>query len=207
MVIGRSSFVTDQLLRRQFLAEDGTGYRFEHELLREVIYDRLDLATRQDLHLRAAEALEQEHYARVEALAQHLYLAGAWDKATPYLIQAGDHARVVYAYRDALRCYDQALESAEHHSVDAAPGAALWDIQLKRGAVATPLGEYADATEAYSEVLHLAERDQAGPGAQARLEARRNAQGRKRPRELGCPVHGMRSSAVQCPRLCSNVRF
>ena len=32
--------VADQLLRRQFLAEDGAGYRFEHELLREVIYDR-----------------------------------------------------------------------------------------------------------------------------------------------------------------------
>src|SRR5262249_33089204 len=66
VVSGRSSVIADQLLRRQFLAEDGAGYRFEHELLREVIYDRLDLATRQDLHLRGAEALEQEHYARVE---------------------------------------------------------------------------------------------------------------------------------------------
>jgi DNA-binding SARP family transcriptional activator/DNA-binding transcriptional ArsR family regulator len=176
LVVGRSSFVTDQLLRRQFLAEDGTGYRFEHELLREVIYDRLDLATRQDLHLRAAEALEHEHFARVEALAQHLYLAGAWDKAIPYLIQAGDHARVVYAYRDALRCYDQALESAEQPSTEATIGATLWDIQLKRGAVATLLGEYADATAAYSEVLRLAKRDQAEPGAQARLGVRRNAQ-------------------------------
>src|SRR5262249_30822337 len=130
----------------------------------------------QDLHLRAAEALEQEHYARVEALAQHLYLAGAWDKATPYLIQAGDHARVVYAYRDALRCYDQALESAGHQSAEAAQAATLWDIQPKRGAAATPLGEYADAIAAYSEVLRLAERDQNGPGGQTRSGMRRSAQ-------------------------------
>ncbi|MDQ2996828.1 MAG: tetratricopeptide repeat protein, partial [Chloroflexota bacterium] len=199
LVVRPSSFVTDQLLRRQFLAEDGTGYRFEHELLREVIYDRLDLATRQDLHLRAAEALEHEHYARVEALAQHLYLAGAWDKATPYLIQAGDHARVVYAYRDALRCYDQALESAERQSAEAALGATLWDIQLKRGAVATPLGEYPDATAAYCEVLRVAERDQAGPGAAARFGARRNAH----IQALNglCFIYGQRNDYVQAQRV------
>jgi DNA-binding SARP family transcriptional activator/DNA-binding transcriptional ArsR family regulator len=198
-VVAQSSVVADQLLRRQFLAEDGTGYRFEHELLREVIYDRLDLATRQDLHLRAAEALEQEHYARVEALAQHLYLAGAWDKATPYLIQAGDHARVVYAYRDALRCYDQALESAERQSAEAALGATLWDIQLKRGAVATPLGEYADATAGYGEVLRVAERDQAGPDAPARFGARRSAQ----IQALNglCFIYGQRNDYVQAGRV------
>src|SRR5207247_6393233 len=125
LVVGRSSFVADQLLRRQFLAEDGTGYRFEHELLREVVYHRLDPATRQDLHLRAAEALEQEHYERVEALAQHLYLAGAWDKAMPYLVQAGDRARAVCAYRDALRCYGQALEAVEHLASDPDSAATL----------------------------------------------------------------------------------
>jgi DNA-binding SARP family transcriptional activator len=199
LVVGRSSVVTDQLLRRQFLAEDGTGYRFEHELLREVVYDRLDPATRQDLHLRAAEALEQEHYERVEALAQHLYLAGAWDKATPYLMQAGDRARVVYAYRDALRCYDQALEAAERQSAEAAHGAMLWDIQLKRGAVATPLGEYADATAAYGEVLRLADSDQAGPDAAARLGARRSAQ----IQALNglCFIYGQRNDYVQARRV------
>jgi tetratricopeptide (TPR) repeat protein len=168
--------VADQLLRRQFLIEERGGYRFEHELLREVIYDRLDSVTRQELHLRAAEALEQEHYARVEALAQHLYLAGAWEKALPYLVQAGDHARAVCAYRDALRCYEQALEAAERQAADALNSAALWDIQLKRGAAATPLGEYAGALAAYEQVLRMAERDQAGPNAAARFGARRSAQ-------------------------------
>jgi len=199
VVGGRSSVIADQLLRRQFLAEDGTGYRFEHELLREVIYDRIDLATRQDLHLRAAEALEHEHFARVEALAQHLYLAGAWDKATPYLMQAGDHARIVYAYRDALRCYDQALEAAEQQSAEAAQNATLWDIQLKRGAVATPLGEYADATAAYDEVLRLAARDQAGPSAAARIGARRSAQ----IQALNglCFIYGQRNDYAQARRV------
>jgi DNA-binding SARP family transcriptional activator len=176
VVGGQLSSVADHLLSRQFLAEDSTGYRFEHELLREVIYDRLDAATRQSLHLRAAEALEQEHYARVEALAQHLYLAGAWDKARPYLIQAGDRARAVCAYREALRNYDQAIEATERQGVESANVGVLWDIQLKRGAVATPLGDYATAIEAYTEVLHLSEQDAAAWDAAARHGARQSIQ-------------------------------
>jgi predicted ATPase len=133
--------VVEQLLRRQFLTEDSTGYRFEHEMLRELIYDDLDTRTRRTLHLRAAEALEQEHYARVEALAQHLYLAGAWDKAMPYLVQAGDRARAVCAYRDALRNYDQALDAGTRGSLQGADLLARWSIQIKRGEVATLLGD------------------------------------------------------------------
>src|SRR5207247_7623906 len=121
----RWSLVVRQLLQRQFLIEDNAGYRFGHETLREVIYDDLDAPTRRTLHLRAAETLEQEHFARVEALAQHLYLAGAWDKAMPYLVQAGDRARAVCAYRDALRCYGQALEAVEHLASDPDSAATL----------------------------------------------------------------------------------
>ncbi|HEX9370707.1 MAG TPA: BTAD domain-containing putative transcriptional regulator [Roseiflexaceae bacterium] len=191
----QQSSVTDQLLRRQFLAEDGAGYRFEHELLREVIYDRLDGETRQALHLRAAEALEHEHYARVEALAQHLYLAEAWEKAAPYLIQAGARARTVCAYRDALRNYDQAAEAVERSGGGAANLATLWDIQLRRGAVATPLGDYAAALEAYGAVLRLTERDASAPDAAARAGARRSAQ--IQALSGMCYVHGLRNDYEQ----------
>src|SRR5262249_47910379 len=125
---GQWSVVVGQLLKRQFLVEDSAGYRFGHETLREVIYDELDENTRRTLHLRAAEALEREHFARVEALAQHLYRAGAWDKALPYLTQAGDRARAVYAWQDALRCYDQALDAAAHAGVETAAPPTGWDL-------------------------------------------------------------------------------
>ncbi|HEX9369639.1 MAG TPA: tetratricopeptide repeat protein, partial [Roseiflexaceae bacterium] len=172
----RWSLVVGQLLQRQFLVEDSAGYRFGHETLREVIYDDLDAPTRRTLHLRAAETLEQEHFARVEALAQHLYLAGAWDKSLPYLIQAGDRARAVYAWQDALRCYDQAIEAAARTGAEAADAPTRWDIQLKRGEVATPLGDYPTAIAAYEEVLRLAEKDADAPNAAARAGTRRGAQ-------------------------------
>jgi DNA-binding SARP family transcriptional activator len=173
---GPWSSAVDQLLHRQFLVEDSAGYRFEHETLRELVYSDLDSSTRQSLHLRAAEALEHEHYARVEALAQHLYLAGAWGKAIPYLIQAGDRARAVCAYRDALRNYEQAQEAAAQAGMEGADPSAVWDIQLRRGAVATLLGEYPTAIAAYEEVSHIVTRAAAAPDASARTGGRRNAQ-------------------------------
>jgi DNA-binding SARP family transcriptional activator len=173
---GQWSSVVEQLLRRQFLVEDSTGYRFSHETLREVIYGDLDEQTRQSLHLRAAEALEQEHYARVEALAQHLYLAGAWQKALAYLAQAGERAQEVCAYRDAFRCYDQALDAATRAGADTVDAALLWNIQLKCGEVATLLGDYASATVTYEALLELAEREGVAPAGKAQAGARRSAQ-------------------------------
>jgi len=174
--VGQWSSVVEQLLRRQFLVEDSTGYRFSHETLREVIYGDLDEQTRQTLHLRAAEALEQEHYARVEALAQHLYLAGAWQKALAYLAQAGERAQEVCAYRDAFRCYDQALDAAMRAGTDAVDTTLLWNIQLKCGEVATLLGDYASATVTYEALLQLAEQDGEAPAGNAQAGARRSAQ-------------------------------
>jgi DNA-binding SARP family transcriptional activator len=168
--------VVGQLLKRQFLVEDSAGYRFGHETLREVIYDELDETTRRTLHLRAAEAIEREHFARVEALAQHLYLAKAWDKALPYLVQAGDRAHDVYAWQDALRCYDQALDAAARAGAEAAAPHLRWDIQLKRGQVATLMGDYSVAITAFDQVLQLAEQDERAPDATARAGARRGGQ-------------------------------
>ncbi len=176
VVGGQWSVVVDQLLKRQFLVEEGAGYSFGHDTLREVIYNELAPEMRQALHLRAATALEREHFARVEALAQHLYLAGAWDKALPYLVQAGDRARDVYAWQDALRCYDQALDAAERLGPEAADLQTRWDIQLKRGAAATLLGDYPTTIAAYEETLRLAAQDEQLPDAPARAGARRAAQ-------------------------------
>jgi DNA-binding SARP family transcriptional activator len=173
---GQWPVVVGQLLKRQFLIEDSAGYRFGHETLREVIYNELDETTRRTLHMRAADALEREHYARVEALAQHLYLAGAWDKALPYLVQAGDRARAVYAWQDALRCYDQAIEATARVGADLADLSTRWEIQLKRGEVATPLGDYPAAIGAYQAALGLIEQDEQAPDAPARAGTRRGAQ-------------------------------
>jgi tetratricopeptide (TPR) repeat protein len=162
--------VVGQLLKRQFLVEDGAGFRFAHETLRVLIYNDLDEATRRDLHMRAATALEREHFERVEALAQHLYQAGAWGKSLPYLIEAGDRARAACAWQDALGCYDQALEAAARAGADLRTRC---DIQLRRAAVATSLGNYPTAIGAYEAVLRLTDQDDRarGPRRDAHVQA------------------------------------
>lgn len=143
----------EELLRRRFLVEEHDGYRFGHETLREVVYGELNEPERQRLHLQAAETLEQEHHARVEALAQHFYLAGAWNKALPYLLQAGERAQAMCAYRDALHRYNQALEAVTRLSVDAADLGMYTTIQLKRGELCVLLGDYEVAVQAYESVV------------------------------------------------------
>jgi DNA-binding SARP family transcriptional activator/DNA-binding transcriptional ArsR family regulator len=152
----RDALPPPELLARRFLIEEHDGYQFNHSLLREVVYQALDDSERRQLHLRAAEALEREHVARVEALAQHLILAGAWAKALPYLIQAGDHARDICAYGDALRAYDQALDvMRQGTALRLAP--TIWSLQLKRGQICVLLGSYQAALAAYADVLRLVE--------------------------------------------------
>jgi tetratricopeptide (TPR) repeat protein len=154
------------------------------------------------LHLRAAEALEQEHYARVEALAQHLYLARAWDKAVPYLLQAADRARAVCAYRDALRCYEQAIEAIEHLTRDSDRADTTinpdmrWSLQLKQGEIYALLGDYATAVRAYQHVLHVTDTDSTGPN---RSVARRST----RIQALNglCFVHGLTNDYLRAREL------
>lgn len=172
--------VTGELLRRRFLVKGAEQYQFNHSLLQEVVYQELGADERRDLHLRAAEALEQEHYARIEALAQHLCLAEAWARALPYLVQVGDRARQLCAYGDALHAYDRALTAAARS--ESAPRQLQWSLLLKRAELCTLLGDYEGALSAYEAARHAA----ADGGVQERGVQVRSLSGL-------CYVHGLRN--------------
>lgn len=172
--------VPGELLRRRFLVKGAEEYQFNHGLLQEVVYQELADDERRDLHLQAAEALEQEHYARIEALAQHLCLAGAWARALPYLVQVGDRARQLCAYGDALHAYDQALTAVAQGG--AAPRDLQWSLLLKRAEICTLLGDYEAALLAYESARDTA----AGAGTEGRGVQVRSLSGI-------CYVHGLRN--------------
>lgn len=169
-----------ELLRRRFLVKGDEEYQFNHGLLQEVVYQELGEDERRGLHLRAAEALEQEHYARIEALAQHLCLAGAWARALPYLVQVGDRARQLCAYGDALHAYDRALGAAAQ--LESAPRDLQWSLLLKRAEICTLLGDYEAALAAYEAARRAAE----GGGARGRGVQVRSLSGL-------CHVYGLRN--------------
>jgi len=106
------------------LREQENAYVFGHPLIRQVIYEGLSLPRRQELHQRAAEAIETIHAAGLDhhlsALATHYRLAGAADpeKASDYATRAGDRAAAVFAFEEALRFYDMALEPSSDAAME-----------------------------------------------------------------------------------------
>ncbi len=88
-------------------------YIFKHELTREAAYNGLLRKQRRAFHRQVAEALERLFPERIEEqlglLAYHWERAEEPDKASAYLLRAGDQARLAYAHPEAVGYYQRAL--------------------------------------------------------------------------------------------------
>jgi DNA-binding CsgD family transcriptional regulator len=116
-IAGVSNDVTLDVLQR---AVDGhlivpdpdrpDGFRFRHALIRQALADRLVVGLAAPLHARIAQELERYDLENVAALAYHWSAARVADKARDYNERAADAAWRVYAYRDAIGFYANALQ-------------------------------------------------------------------------------------------------
>jgi oligopeptide transport system substrate-binding protein len=105
------------LQREQMIEEQARipelEYVFKHELTREAAYNGLLKKERRVFHRHVAEALERLFPDRVEEqlglLAYHWERADDAEKATEYLVRAGDQARLLYAHEEAIDYYERAL--------------------------------------------------------------------------------------------------
>jgi len=93
-------------------------YTFKHALTHEVAYGSVLQERRRPLHARIVEAIEKSYSERlteqVERLAHHASLGELWEKAVHYLHQAGKKAAGHSATREAIACFEQALEALKH---------------------------------------------------------------------------------------------
>src|SRR5881296_841735 len=98
----------------------GPEFAFKHALSHEVAYAGLLPDRRRALHTRALAAIEQLYADRlaeyVDRLAHHALRGEVWDKAVAYLREAGAKAAARSAYREAVACFEQALEALRHLS-------------------------------------------------------------------------------------------
>ena len=105
----------EELVRRRVLQGFGEQLDFTHEWIREIVYNELVHPRRKRLHVLVAKALEDLHAADPErhyaALAGHYRAGEVWEKALVCLRQAGARAMRLSAYRDAVTCFEQALEA------------------------------------------------------------------------------------------------
>jgi DNA-binding SARP family transcriptional activator/tetratricopeptide (TPR) repeat protein len=105
----------EELVLRQVLRELEGRFDFRHDRIREATYAHLIGPRRSLLHLQVAQALEaiyakdlDPHCAVVGAHYRH---AGVWPKASDYLARAGLQAWNRGAGREALTCFEDALQA------------------------------------------------------------------------------------------------
>jgi len=110
--------------REQFVAgkdpiarPDGTvatSFRFLHALYKEVLYERVPIGKRSEVHRRVAETEEAAYGERsteiAAQLAHHFDRGGNPEKAIEYLSRAGEHAATNGADNEVIAQLDSALE-------------------------------------------------------------------------------------------------
>ncbi|MGC3998092.1 MAG: BTAD domain-containing putative transcriptional regulator [Anaeromyxobacter sp.] len=157
-------------LEAGLLDEDGTGYRFHHDLIREAVYQGLPGSRRAALHAAVADALEADvaRPAPAEALARHRRLAGQEDRAVRHLVAAGHRAAARAGLREALTFYTEALELAPRAGLD---GRARFELHEAAARVQLGLGELDAAVRAFGQAARLAgaEGFEADPARLARV--------------------------------------
>lgn len=144
----------EELCRAGLLLENGEhGYRFAHDVVREVVEESLGTARQALLHRQIADALEGSGAQRRGAeLAWHYSLAGEPNHALRYAIQAGDQAEDVFAHNEAERHYRMALELLQQS------GALRTDRLPVEAEILRKLGDVLIAVARYSEALQTLER-------------------------------------------------
>jgi DNA-binding SARP family transcriptional activator len=150
----------DEVLRARLLRRAAAGDRFEfaHALVREAVYDELNVLRRARLHRRAAEALralgEDRH---LEEVAAQLFQAASPADArevAEVLVRAGRRALERLAYEDAAERFERALEALELAEAADEAGPVL----LGRGDALLRAGETASARDAFTAAARLARR-------------------------------------------------
>jgi class 3 adenylate cyclase/tetratricopeptide (TPR) repeat protein len=129
------SYLEREELIRQRVTDPELEYIFKHALTQEIAYSSLLAPQRRSLHQRVGEALEAIMADRLAeyhgTVASHYWRGEAWDKASQYLIRAGDAAAFIGANPEARRLYADCLAAISHLDANAENSRRRVDTLLK----------------------------------------------------------------------------
>ncbi|HVF78063.1 MAG TPA: AAA family ATPase [Solirubrobacteraceae bacterium] len=101
------------------VARDAGRYAFAHALVRDTLLESLGATRRARLHRVAAEALEaayshdlEQHLAEIAHHYLHAATEGGAERAVDYAARAAQRAVVQFAYEEAARLYERAIDVA-----------------------------------------------------------------------------------------------
>jgi predicted ATPase len=122
-------------------------YRFAHNLFYHYLYDGLSAAERSYLHHDVGLVLEDLFAGQTDQvaaqLARHFDEAGVPDKAASYRLQAGDRARRISAYQEAMTHLLRGLELVESLPAATRPTELELNLHVSLGMVLIALYGYA----------------------------------------------------------------
>jgi class 3 adenylate cyclase/tetratricopeptide (TPR) repeat protein len=141
----------DRLRTAEFLYETplfpDLEYAFKHALTHEVTYGTLLQERRRILHAQLVGAIETLHADRLgeqaERLAHHALRGERWEKAVPYLRQAGLRAMARAANREAIAHLEQALGALRRLPETRETTELTIDISIDLRNALVPLGDLA----------------------------------------------------------------
>ncbi|MEM7347229.1 MAG: AAA family ATPase, partial [Chloroflexota bacterium] len=158
----------DELISYSFILPlPQARYRIDHPLTLQVVLADLSEPRQRLYHRLAAQALETIYPQALEPMAgllvYHFSAAGQQDKAATYAFMAGQQARNLAAWQQAIDFYEQALVLVENlktgsTSASAAVPSAV-TLLSALGKACTPAGNYARGIEALQTALDLVHRN------------------------------------------------
>jgi tetratricopeptide (TPR) repeat protein len=112
-----SCMETNELIRERARHPE-LEYMFRHALTQETAYQSLLAARRKELHCKTALAMEELFSDRIAefftVIGEHFSRGEAWERASEYLIRAGDTAVRLFALAEARLHYARALDALAH---------------------------------------------------------------------------------------------
>ena len=158
----------------QILVSTERGFRFEHPMLRDLLYNEIPRALRREYHLMVVEEVEKECQGefgvQVGDVAQHLRKAGEHAKAVPLLYQAALRAFKLAAYHEATAFIVDYLDSVENSGLSEDESILNLNLYLKLGRCYEETGRWSESLDAYKLMLDLSKKRQDVEGQVDALE-------------------------------------
>ena len=142
----------NRIYRKHKLIYEANGkYRFEHSIIREVLYNELLDELRRKYHRLIGDViyeLNKDSIEQVKNVLAHHYYEARDKKAVEFLMEVASRARKNYANQEAMNYYRRALEIAED---DETKIGALENI----GDILSDAGRFSEAQENYEKALEM----------------------------------------------------
>jgi len=153
----------DALIAFNIIHEDPTSreesYRFDHTLIREVVYNSMSRSRRRLMHKRIGYILEELNKNKLDEivynLANHFYEGKDFEKTLKYAIKAAEKATSAFAPEDALSYYNMALEALERLKETKENIDMRIDLLKRLGEMSFNLSEWKQALEYYNKAINL----------------------------------------------------